>query len=62
VEDIQTTVAELRSRALEVSDPVLGADHSWQAWLTDPDGVRIELHQYTPESLQLRGGICHANW
>ena len=35
-----------------VTAPNLGADHSWQAWLADPDGNRIELHQYTPESKQ----------
>jgi hypothetical protein len=27
-------------------------DHSWQAWITDPDGNKIELHDYTPESWQ----------
>ncbi len=30
----------------------MGSDHSWQAWLSDPDGNRVELHQYTPESWQ----------
>ena len=27
-------------------------DRSLQAWLADPDGNRIELHQYRPESKQ----------
>jgi catechol 2,3-dioxygenase-like lactoylglutathione lyase family enzyme len=52
VDDIQSTVAALRGRGLEVSDPKLGSDHSWQAWIADPDGNRIELHHYTPESWQ----------
>ena len=52
VDDMTRTVAELRSRGVEVSDPVLGCDHSWQAWLADPDGNRMELHAYTPESWQ----------
>ena len=30
----------------------MGGDNSWQAWTCDPDGNRIELHQYTPESKQ----------
>ena len=52
VDDIGTTVAAMRSGGVEVSDPKLGKDQSWQAWITDPDGNRIELHQYTPESWQ----------
>jgi len=52
VDDIEKAVAELRSRCAEVTNPVLGSDGSWQAWTADPDGNRIELHQYTPESKQ----------
>ncbi len=52
VDDIAATVAELRSRGAEVTDPALGSDRSWQAWVADPDGNRIELHQYTPQSRQ----------
>jgi predicted enzyme related to lactoylglutathione lyase len=37
---------------LEITTPALGSDGSWQAWLADPDGNRIELHMYTPESKQ----------
>ena len=51
-DDVTRTVAELRSRGVEVSDPTLGMDHSWQAWLSDPQGNRIELHSYTPASWQ----------
>ncbi len=46
------TVAAIRSHGVEVSEPMLGSDNSWQAWITDPEGNRIELHQYTPESWQ----------
>jgi catechol 2,3-dioxygenase-like lactoylglutathione lyase family enzyme len=52
VDDIESTVADLRARGVEVSDPKLGGDQSWQAWIADPDGNRIELHAYTPESWQ----------
>ncbi|MCX7047827.1 MAG: VOC family protein [Candidatus Sumerlaeota bacterium] len=52
VDSIENTVMELRARGVEVTDPKLGMDHSWQAWLSDPDGNRIELHCYTPESWQ----------
>lgn len=52
VEDLPAAVATLRARGVEVSEPKRGRDHSWQAWLSDPDGNRIELHAYTPESQQ----------
>jgi len=52
VDDIEQTASELRTRGVEVTDVKLGDDGSLQAWLADPDGNRIELHQYTPESKQ----------
>ena len=52
VDDIEATTATLRERGVEVSPVKLGKDQSYQAWITDPDGNRIELHQYTPESWQ----------
>jgi len=52
VDDIQATVAALRSNGVEASDPKLGKDQSWQAWIVDPDGNRMELHQYTASSWQ----------
>ena len=53
VDDIHATVADLRARGVAVTDPVIECDHSWQAWLTDPDGNSIELHHYTAASLQV---------
>ena len=52
VDDLQKTVAEMRSRGIEVSEPSFGKDNSWQAWTADPDGNRIELHHYSDASLQ----------
>lgn len=52
VDDIEETVAALRERGAQVTDPALGGDGSWQAWLSDPDGNRIELHGYTDQSRQ----------
>lgn len=44
VDDLDRVVEELRHRALEVSDPSAVAT-SRQAFLTDPAGNLIELHQ-----------------
>ena len=52
VEDIEATTAQLRDQGVAVTPVKTGKDHSLQAWLTDPDGNRIELHQYTRESRQ----------
>lgn len=52
VDDIDLTVRALLARGVECSEPKLGKDQSWQAWITDPDGNRIELHAYTPDSWQ----------
>jgi len=53
VDDIDQTVATLRERGVEVSDPMLGLDQTWQAWINDPDGNRIELHAYGDKSWQM---------
>jgi catechol 2,3-dioxygenase-like lactoylglutathione lyase family enzyme len=53
VDDIESTIAELTGRGVKVTDKKLGGDHSWQAWLSDPDGNRIELHGFTPQSQQV---------
>jgi glyoxylase I family protein len=44
VDDLDATVAELRGRGVEVSDPgPVGT--SLQAFLSDPSGNLVELHQ-----------------
>ena len=40
----------------------LGADQSWQFWIQDPAGIRIEFHEYTPESSQLTGRDVAITW
>ena len=46
VDDLDATVAELRGRDLDVSDPQ-PVGPSRQAFLADPAGNMIELHQVT---------------
>lgn len=62
VEGMDELIQRLHSAGITVSEKTLGADHTWQAWTEDPNGIRIELHEYTPDSMQLRGGTCQVNW
>ncbi len=58
VEDMDGLIARLREYDVDVGEKKLGADQSWQVWITDPNGVRIEFHEYTESSMQRIGGIC----
>ena len=55
VEDIDAAIEQLKANGVEVSAKKWGADNAWQAWITDPSGVRIELMQYTEGSTQFTG-------
>jgi lactoylglutathione lyase len=48
VEDVHATVARLAVRGVEVEEPGSpdGSEDFWTAWVTDPDGYRIELVQW----------------
>ena len=61
-DDIEAMRRHLTAKGIETTEPKLGADHSWQMWLRDPDGTAIEFHQYTPESTQYTGEDCIVNW
>ena len=62
VESIDRAIEHLRARGIEVGDKRLGCDETWQAWLRDPDGTRIELFEYTAGSAQFSGGDRIADW
>ena len=62
VEDIDAAMERLKAHGVDVTDKKKGADQSWQAWLEDPSGVRIELHQYTPESSQYNQRTVQVDW
>jgi len=53
VDDIFAMVERVREAGYPIdAEPKLGSDHNWQAWIKDPNGVRIELMQIMPESPQ----------
>ena len=52
VQDIRATVASLKQRGVTVEEPRASSTQSQIANVTGPGGVRIELSELTPESLQ----------
>lgn len=54
VDDIEATLADLKQKGLDVDPDAIktGRSKCRQYFITDPDGVRIELMQLMPDSLQ----------
>jgi len=49
--DLSATVATLRSRGMKVDDPRTGSTKTSITNATDPNGVRLELLDFLPDSL-----------
>ena len=62
VESIDDAVAHIKSLGVPVTDKKFACDDTYQAWITDPNGVRIELFEYTDKSAQFVGGDRIADW
>jgi glyoxylase I family protein len=60
--DIDEAIAHVRACGTTITDKKLGCDETYQAWVTDPNGVKIELFQYTAKSAQFVGGDRVADW
>ncbi len=58
VADIDTAFKALAAAGIDVTRKELGVDHTWMITCRDPNGIFIELHQYTDHSLQRQGGTC----
>ncbi len=60
VEGIEAFVEEIRAKGIIIDiEPKMGLDFNTQAWITDPDGNRIELMEYSARSPQvaIRDGL-----
>jgi len=62
VEDIDVAYAQLRKHGIEVTEKKLEKDHEWMITCSDPNGIFIELQQYTEKSMQLVGGVCEVDY
>jgi catechol 2,3-dioxygenase-like lactoylglutathione lyase family enzyme len=63
-EDIDGFIEAVRSKGAEITQKKRGVDGTWQAWMTDPNGVKLEIFQYTEDSMQFgpRGAECQVDW
>ena len=46
----------------DVTAKKYACDDTYQAWIRDPDGVKIELFEYTDRSAQFIGRDRVADW
>lgn len=55
VDDIESTKKDLISKGIKIDiDVSLGVDGTYQMWIHDPDGNKIEIMQYTENSMQTK--------
>ena len=57
-EGMDELIEKIKLEGYEITDKIMGADNSWQFWTTDPDGVKIEFHEYTESSCQATKKDC----
>ena len=64
VENLDRAIEVLRAHKIEIrhNKKKLGVDNTWQAWISDPDGTKVELFEYTPDSAQFKGGDREVDW
>jgi len=52
-DDMQKTAKQIEDAGYKLDkQPKLGCDNNWQCWVSDPDGVRIEIMQLGEDSPQ----------
>ncbi len=62
-DDIEAAARDMDAKGIAHTPVKLGPDKTYQLWLTDPNGLSFELHQYTKESAQTAGpGVIEADW
>ena len=62
VENIDAAIAHIKAKGIDVTAKKHACDDTFQAWIRDPNGVKIELFEYTDKSAQFTGGDRIADW
>lgn len=58
VEDVDAMSAKLTAQDIAVTPKMLGSDKTLMVTTHDPNGIFVEFHQYTGDSMQQHGGVA----
>jgi glyoxylase I family protein len=61
-DDIDRMRARLEAHGVTVTEKKKGCDDTYQIWFKDPNGVDVELHEYTASSAQLNPRNLEMDW
>jgi catechol 2,3-dioxygenase-like lactoylglutathione lyase family enzyme len=61
-DDIDAMIQRLNRFGVKTTEKKMGCDSTYQTWFKDPNGIDIEVHQYTDKSAQLLGGDVEIDW
>lgn len=62
VDDVAAWHDRLVENGIEVTERVYEGDNNWMITCTDPNGIFIELQEYTDVSMQRVGGNCQVDY
>lgn len=63
VESIDAAIAHIESKEVDLTrSKKKGVDGTWQCWVRDPNGVKVEIFEYTEASAQFTGGDRVVDW
>jgi len=62
VENIDQAIDHIKALNIDITAKKFACDDTYQAWIKDPNGVKIELFEYTDKSAQFVGGDRVADW
>jgi len=62
VDDVNTAFESLQEAGYEATERQLAGDNNWMITCHDPNGIFIELQQYTDNSMQRIGGVCEVDY
>jgi len=62
VDDADKAYENLKNAGYAVTEKEFAGDNNWMITCQDPNGILIELQQYTDKSMQLVGGVCEVDY
>ncbi|MBL4646203.1 MAG: lactoylglutathione lyase [Hyphomicrobiales bacterium] len=62
VENLDEAMDHIKAQNVDITKKKKACDDTYQAWIKDPNGVKIELFEYTDKSAQFIGGDRVADW